>query len=135
MGFNNGHARQNNFHGQKRKRDAPKPHQPKVKKEVAPAVPSFGANLSLPPKPPSPVQQAGKKKNKRNKNKKRKLNQLGLTPKVEERDEETDEDIDEEESFAKRNDGTGEELVCHDHVSAIIHANIWITVLSSLATA
>jgi hypothetical protein len=101
LGFNDGHVRPSTFHGQKRKRDAPKPNLPKAKKEVAPAVPSFGANLSLPPKPPTPVQQLFKsKKNKKNKNKRRKTNQLGLTPKVEDQDEETDEDIDEEERFA-----------------------------------
>lgn len=116
MGFDDRHARPNPnaYHGQKRKRDA---QPPKVKTGAAPAVPSFGTNLSLPPKPPAPAQQDGngfKKKKKKNKgkgkgSKRRRLNQLGLTPKVEDGDEDSDEEMDEEQLFAKQmiDDGEG----------------------------
>jgi len=115
MGFNDGHApQQNGFHGQKRKRGegaassrsryAQKSQQPRTDIKAAPAVPSFGPSLSLPPRPPSPIQFGGKVKRKNNSNnnnkkKRRKINQLGLTPRGED-PEDTDEEIDEEARFA-----------------------------------
>jgi hypothetical protein len=143
MGFNNGRGRgghQNTYHGQKRKRDdANKSQPPKVKSAVAPAVPSFGTNLALPPKPPAPVSASiqqhdgnNKKKSKRNRNKKRKTNQLGLTPKVEDGDESDEEGVDEEERLAQLINGENDGYVQHaldypNHTDIIIPGSFTMT--------
>ena len=64
---------------------------------VAPAVPSFGGPVPLPVKPPALHETTGKSKKK-----KLERNQLGLTPKVEEREssEEEADDVDEEAKLA-----------------------------------
>jgi hypothetical protein len=117
MGFNESHSRfppskqsrnqqsPNPYPGQKRRREH-SPNNPnradradradRGKIKPAPAIPSFGFSLALPPKPP-PVASSNPERPK--KKKRRKTNQLGLTPKGDTRDD-TDEDVDEEAAFA-----------------------------------
>ncbi len=76
----------------------------RLRTQVAPAVPSFGDPLPVPPRP-SLAQESSNKHVK----KKRKANQLGLTPKVEEfgSSDEEDDDVDEESKLASGAGGPG----------------------------
>ena len=79
-----------------------KPHNPNISRQVAPAVPSFGApflgDMSWRP-PFQPASREGS--NKPKKKKRRRHNQLGLTPKTEDHESsEEDDDQDEELKLA-----------------------------------
>lgn len=107
-GFNN---RKRSFGAHNSNHAAETKPEKKPKVATAPAVPAFGANFALPPRPDWPSAQRdsssarpdwlsarGKYKNK---NRGRKNNTLGLTPTSDVRSE-PEEDIDEEAEFAKR---------------------------------
>lgn len=88
----------NSFRGGKRSFNAAfsnnNHHKSGPKPAAPPAVPSFTDALGLPSKPP-PINSSSKPKKK-----KRKHNQLGLTPRTEEHESSSDEDVDEEAKFA-----------------------------------
>ena len=110
-----GHASLNVFpgnrvRGQRRERGDVynRTRDPNQRNQAAPAVPSFGSQISLPSKPPALHENTRKPRKK-----KRKLNQLGLTPKTEEHESsEADDDTDEEAKLASAvpNAGQGHQL-------------------------